>query len=434
MSLSPHRKWLRIASVTLALGLIVYMIVLPAVDAARQRFQPQPTMRVLEDLSFAEQARVRTAEAFTAIWFFAVGAAIGSFLNVVVYRLPRRQSLVWQRSHCPACGGAIAGRDNLPILSYLLLGGRCRACRAPISFRYPSVELTTAALFLLLYLVQLISGGANLPVRDPNHYRGVVWIIFYTKWDLVGLYFYHGYLFCVLFAWALIQADGHRMPGRAQLVAIVIAVAAPLVWPHLLLVPLVHEVPSALTANPRFAALASIAAGSVCGLVVGGWLRWCCSRPSLDTGSPIADDPMLGCVLLGVGLGWQAVLSIAVGALVLGCLTALGSRWIRRGWQIPMLGILFAAALLHQIVWRVGVHQAAPWWPGPDSGIVHLLVPVGCLLLLGLAARRLRRLPNRVPDPGVPDPGMSDPAMSDLGDVSAEVGNGLDGRIPDGEP
>jgi leader peptidase (prepilin peptidase) / N-methyltransferase len=389
MSLLPHQKRLHFAWLALALGLIVYMIVLPAVDAVRKRLQPQPSMRVLEDMSFAEQVRVRSAEAFTAVWFFALGATIGSFLNVVVYRVPRRQSLVLQRSHCPACGGPIAGRDNVPILSYFLLGGRCRMCRAPIPLRYPLVELTIASLFLLLYFVQLISGGANLPVREPNPYRGVVWILFYTKWDLVGLYLYHCYLVCVLFSWTLIQGDGHRVPWRSQIVGLSIGLVPPLVWPHLLLLPLQTPLPAVLTANPRFAVLASIAAGCVCGAVVGGWLRYSLSRRPPGAETDAADDPRCGCVLLGMGLGWQAVLSVAVFALVLKCLAAFGSRWIPWMRRIPMLGFLSAAAVLHQILWRAAVHHAAPWWPGPSTGFVHLLVPVGCLAFLGLLASRL---------------------------------------------
>jgi len=81
---------------------------------------------------------------------FVFGACIGSFLNVVIWRLPRGESLVWPGSRCPACRAAIPAWANLPILSYLLLRGRCRACRARISPRYPIVEALTGALFALL--------------------------------------------------------------------------------------------------------------------------------------------------------------------------------------------------------------------------------------------------------------------------------------------
>jgi len=78
-----------------------------------------------------------------------VGLVTGSFLNVCIHRLPRRESIVFPPSRCGACGTAIAWRDNVPVLGYVLLGGRCRACRAPIGLVYPLVELLTAALFLV---------------------------------------------------------------------------------------------------------------------------------------------------------------------------------------------------------------------------------------------------------------------------------------------
>ena len=76
-----------------------------------------------------------------------LGALIGSFLNVVIYRLPLGESLVTPGSHCPACDAPVRAFDNVPVVSWLLLRGRCRSCGAPISARYPAVELLTAACF-----------------------------------------------------------------------------------------------------------------------------------------------------------------------------------------------------------------------------------------------------------------------------------------------
>ncbi len=86
------------------------------------------------------------------ITIFAFGLAFGSFLNVCIYRMPRDRSVVSPGSACPGCGHAIRWYDNVPVLSWLLLRGRCRDCKLPISPRYAIVELLTATLFLVCYL------------------------------------------------------------------------------------------------------------------------------------------------------------------------------------------------------------------------------------------------------------------------------------------
>jgi leader peptidase (prepilin peptidase) / N-methyltransferase len=81
-----------------------------------------------------------------------LGAVVGSFLNVAAYRLPRRESLVRPGSHCPGCGTPIKPYDNIPVLGWFLLRGRCRHCREPISWRYPLVEALTAVLAVAVVL------------------------------------------------------------------------------------------------------------------------------------------------------------------------------------------------------------------------------------------------------------------------------------------
>ncbi len=85
------------------------------------------------------------------IFVFIIGAVIGSFLNVVIHRVPNEESIVFPGSACPKCGNAIAGYDNIPIVSWLLLRGKCRNCKVPISIRYPAVELLTALSFVLVF-------------------------------------------------------------------------------------------------------------------------------------------------------------------------------------------------------------------------------------------------------------------------------------------
>lgn len=124
---------------------------------------------------------------------FVFGALIGSFLNVVIWRVPRGESIVRPRSSCPACGHEIAWYDNVPIISWLVLRGRCRSCGAAISVRYPLVEAGTGLAFSLVAL------GA---------YAGV-----YPAALLPALF----YLAAVGIALTLIDLDHHRLPNAIVL-------------------------------------------------------------------------------------------------------------------------------------------------------------------------------------------------------------------------
>jgi leader peptidase (prepilin peptidase)/N-methyltransferase len=124
-----------------------------------------------------------------------LGLVIGSFLNVVVWRVPRGESVVRPPSACPKCGTAIRARDNVPVLSWVLLRGRCRDCGYPISARYPLVEAGTAALF------------------------GVMAARFGWDWELPA----YLYLAAVGFALALIDLDTKRLPDVLTLPSYAVA-------------------------------------------------------------------------------------------------------------------------------------------------------------------------------------------------------------------
>lgn len=102
---------------------------------------------------------------FWAPWVFVFGLLIGSFLNVVIYRLPKGESIAWPGSHCPRCLVPLKWWENIPLASFLGLRGRCRSCREPISWRYPVVEALTGVLFVGVYL------SKGLP-------QGILWAIF----------------------------------------------------------------------------------------------------------------------------------------------------------------------------------------------------------------------------------------------------------------
>jgi leader peptidase (prepilin peptidase)/N-methyltransferase len=96
-------------------------------------------------------------EILLATYLFGVGAIIGSFLNVLIWRLPRGEGFVLQRSHCPHCDTLIRWYDNIPLLSFIILRGHCRKCAGSISVQYPAVELTTGLIFCFSYLAYGLS-------------------------------------------------------------------------------------------------------------------------------------------------------------------------------------------------------------------------------------------------------------------------------------
>jgi leader peptidase (prepilin peptidase)/N-methyltransferase len=106
----------------------------------------------MQNADAATPSILHSAFGILHFYAFALGAIVGSFLNVVIYRYPREESIVFPGSHCPSCGAAIRWFDNIPIISFLVLRARCRACGAPISWRYPLVELANALFYLALFL------------------------------------------------------------------------------------------------------------------------------------------------------------------------------------------------------------------------------------------------------------------------------------------
>jgi len=152
-----------------------------------------------------------TALPLLALWMFVLGGVFGSFLNVVVYRLPAGMSLSRPCSHCPLCKHPIRWYDNVPVLGWIFLRGRCRDCRAPISIRYPLVETVTGGLFLVLGLREVIGHGVNLPAGGQ-----------YDTWQLCGIYVFHLLLLYTLLAAALIQYDGKQPPARLFAIAVVV--------------------------------------------------------------------------------------------------------------------------------------------------------------------------------------------------------------------
>ena len=163
----------------------------------------------------------------TALWLGFTGACIGSFLNVVAYRLPLGMSVVWKPSHCPMCGHPIRARDNVPVLGWLLLGGKCRDCGAPIASRYAIVEAILCIFFFVLAYVELFRGGENLPGGPITGFTGAMNLVWNPNWPVISVYLYHCLAVTILLAIALVDRDGHRAPWRLIACGIIAGLVPP---------------------------------------------------------------------------------------------------------------------------------------------------------------------------------------------------------------
>jgi leader peptidase (prepilin peptidase) / N-methyltransferase len=244
-----------------------------------------------------------------------LGLAVGSFLNVVVHRLPRKASVVRPSSRCPACGYDLRWFDNIPVVSWLMLRGRCRKCRAPISIRYPIVEILTMVIFLLHW-----------------------WVFGWTLLMAVRVVFA-----CALIALFAIDLEHHLLPDRITLPGI----AAGLI--------LSLAVPPGIV-------------DSLLGALLGGGVLWAIGeayfRYSGQEGMGGGDVKMLA--MIGAFLGWKLVLVTLILSSVAGSVIGLLVIAIRRGgmkYALPYgtflaLGALAASLVGDSVVaWYVGLYR-----------------------------------------------------------------------------
>jgi leader peptidase (prepilin peptidase)/N-methyltransferase len=246
--------------------------------------------------------------------FGVLGLTVGSFLNVCIHRIPRRESLWYPPSHCPICGQGLRWFDNVPVIGYARLGGRCRSCRAPISPRYPIVELITMAVFLLHY-----------------------WAFGWTPLAAVRVGFA-----CAMIVLFAIDLEHHLLPNVITLPGIAAGLASSLFLPPGIVDALI-------------------------GAAVGGGVLWAIGeayyRFSGQEGMGGGDVKMLA--MVGAFLGWKLVILTLVLSSVAGSLIGVLVIASRRGgmkYELPYGTFLALAALAASIVgdrivgWYVGLY------------------------------------------------------------------------------
>ena len=174
------------------------------------------------------------AEVVYLICAFVLGINVGSFLNVVVGRLPLEKSLLWPNSRCLTCLRSLDLTDNLPVVGWLLRRGRCRFCGTPFSSRYMWVELATGLAFALLFYLDVIANWHNLPYMEDA--RTTLRITGWPTWPAMFLFLHHATLFSFLLAAALCDWDHKAIPlsltVTGTLVGLVFATAFPWPYPH----------------------------------------------------------------------------------------------------------------------------------------------------------------------------------------------------------
>lgn len=252
----------------------------------------------------------------SVFWFVMLGGlglCIGSFLNVCIYRLPRRESVVSPGSRCTTCGTTIKWHDNVPVLSYVLLGGKCRACRAPVSPRYALVEILTGVIF-----------ASHAFFFEPG-------VLLAARLTLAA----------ILIALFFIDLEHQLLPDALTLPGIAVGIIA------------------SLFAQPGGpASLLGAGVGATILLAI----RWLWKRATGVDGMGLGDVKMLA--MIGAFLGWQQVWLVLFVSSVAGALVGVAMAAARRGsmkTKLPFGTFLALAALFGSfwgdriIAWYVGL-------------------------------------------------------------------------------
>jgi leader peptidase (prepilin peptidase)/N-methyltransferase len=309
---------------------------------------------------------ITTLHLILAAGTFVYGSVIGSFLNVCIYRIPWEKSVVWPESRCPRCLAPIRKGDNVPILGWLLLRGRCRNCALPISARYPAIEALTASLCVAVYLVDV--------VLDPHS--------FWMPTEVFPRVLYHQILISLLIVATFIDYDHYLIPDAVTVTGMVLGVGLAAIFPQVR-----PEPASATTAAGALApALRSALVGFAAGFLI---------QAVLDL-ALLRRPGRLGLGLFGAFVGWQAAVragTVPWGSVVVGVEGLLIGGAIV--WAIRVGGsVLFRKEAMGfgDVTLMAMIGSFVGWQPlpmvlflGAILGLVHAL-----LRFLGIVVRWLR--------------------------------------------
>jgi leader peptidase (prepilin peptidase) / N-methyltransferase len=254
---------------------------------------------------------------FWLIFSGVFGAIVGSFLNVVIYRLPRGESMVTPRSHCPSCNTLISWYDNIPLLSYIVLGGKCRRCKASIPMRYPFVELIGVLCFVFLCAADILGKFGN-----PAGF---------------GVFAVHCVLFSALIAITFIDFDHRIIPNSITISGTVAALLISTIFPELM-----YRIPDWLSGvDPNLAGLLSSLVGTAAGAGITLATAYLGKLAFRKDAMGMGDVKLMA--MFGALLGWHAAIVIFFTAPFLGIIVGL-PRKLLTGDSYLAYGPFLAAA------------------------------------------------------------------------------------------
>jgi len=359
-------------------------------------------------------------ESFFFVWIgfaFVLGAAVGSWLNVCIYRVPYEKSLLWPGSRCGNCFQKVRWYDNIPLVSYWILRGRCRTCKAPFSIRYFLIELFTGLVFAGLFYLDI-----GLNVFRIHRFQADNWLIRagWVPWQAWLFWLGHSVLVSLLIVASFIDLDHMEIPlpvtVTGTLAGLVFAVLMPWPWPNVLTPPSpairrgpmpdfvlvlgfqpwplwrTDELPAWMAPGSWQLGLATGLAGVLAGVVLVRAVRFLFGLGRGVEGLGLGDADLM--MMAGAFLGWQpmviAFFLSVFPALILGI-----ARWIITGDQaLPFGPSLALATMATCLAWQpLGSRTQILFFNGPLLGVL-IGVGGGFLLFAALLLRLIRGKPE----------------------------------------
>jgi leader peptidase (prepilin peptidase)/N-methyltransferase len=374
---------------------------------------------------------------FQIVWhvlLFYLGASAGSFLNVCIYRIPLEKSILWPGSRCGRCFQPIRWYDNLPLLSYWLLRGRCRRCGARFSVRYFLIELFTGLGFAGLFYLEVVANVHNFDLFRDQAFFIRFGVIPWQGWVVWG---YHAVLLSLLIVATFTDLDHMEIPLPITLtgsaLGLVGSVLFPWPWPYapgpqawrpfpppgpmfgggdalmprtgLYPWPVWNELPAWMPPGSRLAGLATGLAGLLAGMVILRAIAFLFKHARGMEGLGVGDADLM--MMVGCFLGWQPVVVAFFVALAPGLVFGVGQLIFRGGREMPFGPSLALATVVTWLCWEwIGPQIASFFFDGP------LVVGVTLFLVIGLFVAFWMLGAVRGPPPSEPEEQRPEEATS----------------------